>query len=122
MRVLRAAPIVGSMPPLDVFRAVADALVFSPDKMKKNSLFASERFFCDIYAFEPGQSQKGHRHADSDKIYYVLEGAGEFQVDQRSECIGPGVAIYCPAGSEHAVRNPGPDRLAVLVFMAPPPK
>jgi hypothetical protein len=47
---------------MEVFRAVAEALQFSAEKMKKNGLFATERFFCDVYAFEPGQSQGGHRH------------------------------------------------------------
>jgi len=107
---------------MDVFRTVADALQFSADKMKKNGLFATERCFCDVYAFEPGQSQSGHRHAGSDKIYYVLQGSGEFSVDAERRTLGTGNVVFCPAGSQHAVTNPGPDRLAVLVFMAPPPK
>ena len=107
---------------MEIFRELADALRFSPEKMKKNGLFASERFFCDVYAFEAGQSQAGHRHAGSDKIYYVLQGTGDFQVDEQQKRLGPGNAIHCPAGSEHGVTNPGPERLALLVFMAPPPK
>ena len=107
---------------MDVFRDVADALQFSADKLKKNGLFATDRFFCDVYAFEPGQSQAGHRHPGSDKIYYVLQGSGEFSVDAERRTLGAGNIVFCPAGSEHAVANPGPDRLALLVFMAPPPK
>ena len=107
---------------MDVFRTVADALQFSADKMKKNGLFATERLFCDVYAFEPGQSQSGHRHAGSDKIYFVLQGTGDFQVDAERRTLGCGNAVFCPAGSEHAVTNPGPERLALLVFMAPPPR
>lgn len=106
---------------MDVFRNVADAMQFRAEKMKKNSLFASERFFCDVYAFEPGQAQAGHRHAGSDKVYLVLEGRGDFRVDEASERLSAGAVVFCPAGSEHGVENPGPDRLALLVFMAPPP-
>jgi len=101
---------------------VADALQFSAEKMKKNGLFASERFFCDVYTFEPGQSQSGHRHEGSDKIYYVLRGSGAFRVDLEERKLTEGGVVLCPAGSEHAVANPGPERLALLVFMAPPPK
>jgi quercetin dioxygenase-like cupin family protein len=107
---------------MEVFRNVADALQFGADKMRKNSLFASERFFCDVYAFEPGQTQSGHRHAGSDKIYYVLAGTGEFRVDAEERRLGPGSVVFSPAGSEHAVSNPGPERLSLLVFMAPPPR
>ena len=107
---------------MDVFRIVADAARFDPGKMKKNPLFATERFFCDVYAFEPGQSQAGHRHAESDKVYYVLHGTGRFRVDDAERDLGSGAAIFCPAGSDHSVTNPGPDRLALLVFMAPPPE
>ena len=51
---------------------VADVKRFSPDKFQKVNLFDTERMFCDIYCFEPGQEQAPHKHADNDKIYYVL--------------------------------------------------
>jgi len=108
--------------PVQVFREIAEALQFDGEKMKKNGIFATERFFCDVYAFEPGQSQSGHRHAGSDKVYYVIQGKGEFRVDGAERTLGPGSAVFCQAGSEHAVANPGPERLALLVFMAPPPR
>jgi mannose-6-phosphate isomerase-like protein (cupin superfamily) len=106
---------------MDVFRNVAEAIEFRAEKMKKNPLFASERFFCDVYAFEPGQSQGGHHHGGSDKIYFVIEGTGEFRVDDRRAHLSAGAVVYCPACSEHGVENLGPGRLALLVFMAPPP-
>src|SRR6266446_1013637 len=79
---------------------------FSPDKLQKVNLFETERFFCDVYCLEPGQEQKAHAHAGSDKLYAVLEGA---------------VAL-CPAGSEHGVTNRSNARAALLVFMAPRPQ
>ena len=60
--------------------SLKDYQQFSPDKMKKNNLFESSRFFCDVYCFEPGQEQKGHVHGDQDKVYIVLDGEGTFQV------------------------------------------
>jgi len=107
---------------VEAFRKVEEALEFNSEKMKKNPLFASERFFCDVYAFEPGQSQAGHRHPASDKIYYVLQGTGDFVVDGRARRLDAGGIVFCPAGADHAVSNLGPERLAVLVFMAPPPR
>ncbi len=107
---------------MELFRKISEVIGFAADKMKKNPLFATERFFCDVYAFEPGQTQAGHRHAGSDKVYVVLEGAGTFRVDTDERLVSIGGAVFCPAGSEHSVTNPGPARLAVLVFIAPPPQ
>ena len=94
---------------------------FSPEKIKKNNLFQTPRFFCDVYGFEPGQIQKGHVHGDQDKVYIVLDGQGTFQVDTEEKILGPGQAVMAPAGLEHGVRNHTQQRLAVLVFVAPNP-
>lgn len=94
---------------------------FSPDKMKKNNLFQTPRFFCDVYGFEPGQAQKGHVHGDQDKVYIVLEGQGTFQVGQEAQVLGAGQGVMAPAGKEHGVRNHTQQRLLVLVFVAPNP-
>ena len=61
------------------FAFVPDRFAFSSEKMRKQNLFDSERMFCDVYCFEPGQSQSAHAHAGSDKIYYVLEGDAEIE-------------------------------------------
>ena len=57
--------------------ALSDFQQFSPEKMKKNSLFESPRFFCDIYCFEPGQEQKGHVHGEQDKVYLDTQPADD---------------------------------------------
>ena len=95
--------------------------IFSAEKMKKNNLFDTERMFCDVYCFEPGQEQSAHAHAGSDKIYFVIDGTATITVgDEVREAVA-GSAVLAPAGSAHAVRNPGPQRLRLLVFMAPKP-
>ncbi len=94
---------------------------FSSEKMKKNNLFQTPRFFCDIYCFEPGQEQKGHVHGDQDKVYLVLEGEGTFKVGAQDQVLGPGQGTMAPAGQEHGVRNHTTQQLKVLVFVAPNP-
>ena len=94
---------------------------FSTEKMKKNTLYQTPRFFCDVYGFEPWQAQKGHVHNDQDKVYIVLHGQGTFQVGAEEQILGPGQGVLAPAGEEHGVRNHTQQRLAVLVFMAPNP-
>ncbi|SPP66023.1 cupin domain-containing protein [Nitrospira lenta] len=92
---------------------------FSQEKMKKNNMFESSRFFCDIYCFEPGQEQKGHIHGEQDKVYLVLEGQGTFQVGSEKQVLGTGQGTMAPAGEEHGVKNHTDQRLKVLVFVAP---
>ena len=98
---------------------ISDFQQFSSEKMKKNNMFQTPRFFCDIYCFEPGQEQKGHIHGEQDKVYLVLEGQGTFQVGSEKQVLGSGQGTMAPAGEEHGVRNHTDQRLKVLVFVAP---
>ena len=101
--------------------SLSDYQQFSSEKMKKNNMFQTARFFCDTYCFEPGQEQKGHIHGAQDKVYLVLEGQGTFQVGVEKQVLGPGQGTMAPAGEEHGVKNHTDQRLRVLVFVAPNP-
>ena len=94
---------------------------FSPDKLQKLNLFETDRFFCDVYCLEPGQEQKAHAHAGSDKVYGVLEGTGRVRVGSGTRDLRAGEMALCPSGTEHGVANRSPARAALLVFMAPKP-
>jgi quercetin dioxygenase-like cupin family protein len=94
---------------------------FDAAKMQKVGLFETERFFCDVYCLEPGQAQKAHAHAGSDKVYAVLEGSVVAQVGGEERELAPGEAVLAPAGSDHGLVNRSAARAAVLVFMAPKP-
>jgi quercetin dioxygenase-like cupin family protein len=94
---------------------------FSPEKFQRVNLFETDRMFCDVYCFEPGQEQTAHKHQGADKIYYVLEGKGLVLVGAERRELLPGMAAHASSGEEHAVQNPGPERLVMLVFMAPHP-
>ena len=100
---------------------LSDYQQFSSEKMKKNNMFETPRFFCDIYCFEPGQEQKGHIHGEQDKVYLVLEGQGTFQVGSEKQVLSAGQGTMAPAGEEHGVKNHTGQRLKVLVFVSPNP-
>ena len=106
---------------MERFRHVPSLLAFSADKMKKVGLVDTPNLFCDAYCLEPGQEQAGHRHAAGDKLYYVLSGTGRIRVGGEEREVRAGDLACAPAGDEHAVRNPGPERMALLVVMAPKP-
>jgi mannose-6-phosphate isomerase-like protein (cupin superfamily) len=94
---------------------------FSPEKLAKVALFASERFFLDLYCLEPGQAQKTHAHAGSDKVYLVVEGSGTFEIGDQKRRLGAGEGTFAPAGVPHGVTNDSGERLVVLTWMSPPP-
>ena len=104
-----------------MFKKLSDATQFSADKMKKNGIFETERFFCDLYCFEPGQVQAPHAHHGSDKVYYVVSGKGFFQVGDEERELGAGEIVMAPSGQNHGVVNRSAERLVVLVYMAPKP-
>lgn len=106
---------------MERFIHVAERIAFAADKMRKVNLVDTASLFCDVYGLEPGQQQAGHRHAVGDKLYYVLRGNGQIRVGTDERSVGPGDLVCAPAGEDHALHNPGPERLAVLVMMAPKP-
>jgi hypothetical protein len=77
-----------------MFKSLAEAKQFAADKMKKNMLFGTDRFVCDVYCFEPGQVQTPHTHDGQDKVY---------------------------SGQNHGVSNCSQQQLVVLVFITPTP-
>ena len=94
---------------------------FDEQKMQKVNLFETARMFCDLYCFEPGQEQKTHTHAGSDKIYYVLEGRGTFHIGNDSQELQEQMIVMAPSEVEHGVVNTSNARLVLLVYMAPKP-
>jgi len=100
---------------------VKDLARFSPDRMAKIALAATERTQLDLYCVAPGQSQSAHVHEGQDKIYYVLEGAGRFRLGAEETRLGAGEALVAEAGVSHGLVNDGADPLLVLVVVTPPP-
>jgi len=106
---------------MERFHHVPSLLRFGPGKMRKVGLVDTPNLFCDAYCLEPGQEQSAHRHAVGDKLYYVLQGRGRIRVGTEEREVAAGDLVWAPAGDEHALSNPGPERLALLVMMAPKP-
>ena len=92
-----------------------------PDKFYKTTLFRGDSLMLGLNCLEPGQVQPVHDHADQDKFYYVVEGAGRFLVGAEEATAGPGEVVWAPAGVVHGVRNEGDGRLTLLVGIAPAP-
>ncbi len=94
---------------------------FADEKMQKIPVFESEKYFCDLYCLKPGQDQRIHTHADSDKIYFVLEGRGTFHIAGEERELGTGQSVIARPNEVHGVRNASGGNLVLLVFMTPRP-
>ncbi len=101
-------------------KRINDVIRFS-DRLEKIPLFDSSRYFCDLYCLRPGQDQRIHSHAESDKIYYVLRGTGLFHIAGEERELGEGETVIARPGQEHGVRNTATSDLVLLVFMTPRP-
>jgi quercetin dioxygenase-like cupin family protein len=100
---------------------VRDHAKFQADKMARVALATTPRAQLDLYCVGPGQEQKPHTHDDQDKIYFVLEGRGRFEVDGVRETLEAGQALVAGAGRAHGLVNDGSGPLLVLVVVSPPP-
>ncbi len=55
-------------------------------------------------ALEAGQATERHYHAESEEIYYVVEGSGEMELDGERRRIEVGDAVLIPPGARHQIR------------------
>lgn len=102
-------------------RNLRESRRFAPEKMVKAGLFATERLYYDLYCLEPGQAQKVHSHAGSDKVYLVLEGRAMVAIGDEERELAPDECVLAAAGQPHGVRNASSERVVLLVVTTPPP-
>ncbi len=60
-----------------------------------------------------------HRLERTDEIYYILSGRGLVFVGDHSREVGPGDAVWIPAGVRQKIKNLSPDPLAFLCACGP---
>jgi len=94
---------------------------FKTEKMVKVGLVDSPQMFCDLYCLLPGQAQKVHAHAESDKVYYVVNGTPTLIIGDEERVLAPGEIAYAAPGVVHGVRNDTDAESICLVFMTPRP-
>jgi quercetin dioxygenase-like cupin family protein len=98
-----------------------DALArFSGEQATKVDVLRGEYLFVGLNCFEPGQSQKAHVHAGSDKFYVVLSGKARMIVGDQIREAAAGSLVWAPADLPHGVIE-ALERTVMLVAMAPPP-
>lgn len=67
---------------------------------------------------KPGITSQPHKLKTSE-VYYILEGEGIMHIDDESEKVHPGQAIYIPPGSRQFIHNSGNSDLKFLCIVDP---
>jgi mannose-6-phosphate isomerase-like protein (cupin superfamily) len=68
----------------------------------------------------PGQSTQRHYHRETEEIYFVLDGAGEIEVDGERHGVAGGQGVAISPGAWHEIRATGDRPLRFLCCCAPP--
>lgn len=77
---------------------------FEEGQFVNHHLFDGDGFYGRLLCFRRGQAVPRHRHEHVDECFDVLEGEGTFVLGDEEISAGPGVSIYVPAGTWHALR------------------
>jgi mannose-6-phosphate isomerase-like protein (cupin superfamily) len=72
--------------------------------------------FVDLTIVPPGADIGRHTHGmDNEETYIVVSGQARMEVDGELIVVGPGDVIVNPPGGTHALFNPGPEALRLVV-------
>jgi len=64
---------------------------------------------------KPGEIHLLHHHPKASEFYYILEGSSEITVDDETQQVKSGSAIYIPAGAKHRIVN-NTEEICVVLF------
>jgi mannose-6-phosphate isomerase-like protein (cupin superfamily) len=100
---------------------LTDFVHFDPDAVRRETVFETERVFCELLCLERTQTYGPVRDERSDGVFTVLAGEAVFMVSGKRKRLSQWGAVLVPAGDEVTVRNASVDPLVVMLTAAPPP-
>ena len=66
-----------------------------------------------------GASVGRHHHVETEKVYYILQGAGRMTVGDEVREVGAGDAVFIPRGHTHTLANTGREPMTILLVCGP---
>lgn len=67
---------------------------------------------------EPGKTSIPHKLKTSE-VYYILSGKGEMHIDDETETLRPGQAVYIPPNATQYIKNSGGEDLKFICIVDP---
>ncbi|NEQ31512.1 MAG: cupin domain-containing protein [Leptolyngbya sp. SIO4C5] len=84
-----------------------------PDKQPVNLRYSLAHAVVPV-----GQVSAAHKLKTSE-VYYILSGRGEMHIDQETQLVKPGDAIYIPPQARQFIRNCGHEPLTFICIVDP---
>jgi mannose-6-phosphate isomerase-like protein (cupin superfamily) len=66
----------------------------------------------------PGQTSTWHSLKTSE-VYYIISGQGEMQIDDETQTVEPGDAVYIPPQAKQRIYNAGSEPLVFICIVDP---
>jgi len=79
----------------------------------------SEKVTMLVQNYRPGGSHKRHAHDDCEQVFFVLDGEGEFLLDEEWFDVSKGDVIFVPPHVTHAARNNTEGMLRIIFISVP---
>jgi mannose-6-phosphate isomerase-like protein (cupin superfamily) len=94
---------------------------FSPDGVRRETVFETDHLWSQILCFERNQSLGPVMDPEADAMFTIVAGEAVFQVDGDRRRMKQWASVLVPAGAELTVTNASTEPLVVLLVAAPPP-
>jgi quercetin dioxygenase-like cupin family protein len=75
------------------------------DTIQNVKLFEAEELRAYLVVMPPGSTIDTHAHANTNELFDVVEGEGQFTVDGRTFRGDSGKCVFVPAGVSHSIHN-----------------
>jgi quercetin dioxygenase-like cupin family protein len=77
------------------------------DTIQNVKLFEAEELRAYLVVMPPGSTIEMHAHANTNELFDVVEGEGQFTIDGRTFRGSSGKCVFVPAGVPHSIHNDG---------------
>ena len=84
-----------------------------PDKQPLNLRYSL------AHATLPGGATSDPHALTTSEVYYILAGSGEMHIDDESQLVGPGDAVYIPPNARQYIHSCGEEPLVFLAIVDP---
>ena len=94
---------------------------FSPDGVRRETVFETEHFWSQVLCFDRNQSLGPVTDPDADAMFTIVAGEGVFLIEGDRRRMKQWETVLVPAGAEVSISNASVEPLVVLLVAAPPP-